>query len=73
MSLMVGYAQQVITPSLDRPVYLAGFGRGAEGSKPRKEQQRNQNREETRWHRQHFCIQQPERLQVTDERMEAIK
>jgi hypothetical protein len=22
----VGYAQDVITPSLDRPVYLAGFG-----------------------------------------------
>jgi hypothetical protein len=26
MTLSVGYAQDVITPSLDRPVYLAGFG-----------------------------------------------
>ncbi|MCJ7706507.1 MAG: hypothetical protein MUO38_02700, partial [Anaerolineales bacterium] len=26
MGLSVGYAQTVITPSLDRPVYLAGFG-----------------------------------------------
>jgi hypothetical protein len=27
MSLSIGYAQAVITPSLDRPVFLAGFGR----------------------------------------------
>jgi hypothetical protein len=27
MSLLAGYAQAVITPSLERPVYLAGFGR----------------------------------------------
>ena len=27
MSLQIGYAQSVITPSLERPVYLAGFGR----------------------------------------------
>jgi hypothetical protein len=27
MSISAGYAQAVITPSLDRPVYLAGFGR----------------------------------------------
>ena len=27
MSLQIGYAQQIITPSLDRPVYLAGFGK----------------------------------------------
>lgn len=27
MTLTVGYAQATITPSLDRPVYLAGFGR----------------------------------------------
>jgi len=27
MPLSVGYAQSVITPSLERPVYLAGFGR----------------------------------------------
>src|SRR5262245_49389336 len=27
MILQAGFAQQVITPSLDRPVYLAGFGR----------------------------------------------
>jgi hypothetical protein len=26
MPLLAGYAEQVITPSLDRPVYLAGFG-----------------------------------------------
>ena len=26
MSLNIGYSQSVITPSLDRPVYLAGFG-----------------------------------------------
>jgi hypothetical protein len=26
MALSVGYAQDIITPSLDRPVYLAGFG-----------------------------------------------
>lgn len=26
MTLHIGYAQSVITPSLDRPVYLAGFG-----------------------------------------------
>jgi len=45
------------------------LARGAEGSKARKEQQRNQNREETRSHRQHFCTERPERLQVTDERM----
>lgn len=28
MTLSVGYAQDIITPSLDRPVYLAGFGQG---------------------------------------------
>jgi len=27
MSLKIGYAQEIITPSLDRPVFLAGFGR----------------------------------------------
>jgi hypothetical protein len=27
MSLSIGYAQAVITPTLDRPVFLAGFGR----------------------------------------------
>lgn len=27
MNLQVGYAQDVVTPSLERPVYLAGFGR----------------------------------------------
>jgi len=27
MSLRSGYAQAIITPSLDKPVYLAGFGR----------------------------------------------
>lgn len=27
MSLQIGYAQEVITPALERPVYLAGFGR----------------------------------------------
>jgi hypothetical protein len=27
MALTLGYAQSVITPALDRPVYLAGFGR----------------------------------------------
>jgi hypothetical protein len=27
MTLQIGFAQQIITPSLDRPVYLAGFGR----------------------------------------------
>ena len=26
MSLLIGYAQETITPSLERPVYLAGFG-----------------------------------------------
>ncbi len=26
MTLQIGYAQQTITPSLDKPVYLAGFG-----------------------------------------------
>lgn len=26
MTLQVGYAQEIITPALDRPVYLAGFG-----------------------------------------------
>jgi len=33
MTLMAGYAQAVITPSLERPVYMAGFGqnRRAEG------------------------------------------
>ena len=28
MTFMAGYAQAIITPTLDRPVYLAGFGRG---------------------------------------------
>ncbi len=27
MTLQIGYAQAIITPSLDRPVFLAGFGR----------------------------------------------
>jgi hypothetical protein len=27
MSLQIGYAQEIITPALERPVYLAGFGR----------------------------------------------
>ena len=27
MTFKIGYAQAVITPSLARPVYLAGFGR----------------------------------------------
>jgi hypothetical protein len=27
MSLQMGYAQEIITPALERPVYLAGFGR----------------------------------------------
>ena len=27
MTVAIGYAQAVITPSLDRPVFLAGFGR----------------------------------------------
>ena len=26
MAFKVGYAQEIITPSLERPVYLAGFG-----------------------------------------------
>src|SRR5512141_2752611 len=27
MAISIGYAQEIITPPLDRPVYLAGFGR----------------------------------------------
>lgn len=27
MTLQIGYAQQTITPALEPPVYLAGFGR----------------------------------------------
>src|SRR5262245_27660810 len=27
MTLQAGFAQRIITPGLDRPVYLAGFGR----------------------------------------------